>query len=117
MISFGTIFIHSVEVKEENPPTLSIELLVEGELHVSPMGTPNGLQGVAGPSREIHVENGVIDFESLNMSNSTNLTNWSSSNFEMSSTTAAAMLPILRQLEEEEAEELRKAEEQRKTAS
>lgn len=74
-------------------------------------GSSSGFQDVAGSSRDIHDRNDVGNdtVSEAELSNLSNLTNCSSIAFEMSSGTANAMLPILQQIEEEEAEERRKA--------
>lgn len=109
-------------MKQEVPPMLPIEINLPQshgrELCVSPIGNPNGILGMAGPSRDMQIENVVVNSTvsegSLHLSDFSNLTNWSSIPMELSTETAEALLPILREIEAEEAEQLRRAEEQRR---
>lgn len=113
---FETIFIDIVDEKQENPTMPPIQLDSQqppgGEVCVLPIDNPNGLLGAAEPSRYMHIENSVVN-STVSDDDSLHLSSWSSIPLELSSTTARALLPILREIEEEEAEEQRRVEQRR----
>lgn len=75
-------------------------------LNISSVVNPHGLLGEEGPSRGICSQN---DTNATVADLADDLTNWSSDVIEMSTETAKAMEPILRQIEAEEEEARRKA--------